>query len=89
MRPEAKAAGGGRGMSDRDALMKEKNELVQKMLEMQKKFAELEHTQGIEPKAYYAPDPATYLNEYRREYQALATRVNKLAHEINGSGHIH
>jgi hypothetical protein len=59
------------------------------MLEMQKKFADLEHAQGIEPKSYYAPEAGTYLDEYRREYQAIAMRVNKLAHEIKESGHIH
>jgi hypothetical protein len=76
-------------MSDKDALVKEKNELVKKMLEMQKKFIDLEHSGEVDPKSYYAPDAGTYLDEYRREYHTLAMRVNKLAHEIKESGHIH
>jgi hypothetical protein len=76
-------------MSDKEALMKEKNELIRKMLEMQKKFADLEHSQGFEAGGYYAPEAGTYLDEYRREYHALAMRVNKIAHEIKESGHIH
>lgn len=76
-------------MSDMDALMKEKNDLIRKMLEMQKKFIEIEHTSGIDPESYFVPEPGTYLDEYRREYHALAMRVNKIAHELKGSGHIH
>jgi hypothetical protein len=76
-------------MSDMDALMKEKNDLIRKMLEMQKKFIEMEQTSGINPESYFVPEAGTYLDEYRREYQALAMRVNKMAHELKGSGHVH
>jgi hypothetical protein len=76
-------------MSDNEALMKERAELIQKMLEMQKKFIDIEHATGIDPKDYYAPEGGTYLDEYRREYNNLAMRVNKLAHQIKESGHIH
>lgn len=76
-------------MSDKAALMKEKNELIQKMIEMQAKFVELEHQNGITPKDYYVPQDGTFLEEYRREYEEMARRVNKIAHEIKQSGHIH
>jgi len=76
-------------MSDKEALMREKNELVRKMIEMQMKFQDLEHSEGFQAKEYYAPDAGTYLDEYKREYHALAVRVNKLAHEIKESGHVH
>lgn len=75
--------------SDKAALMKEKNDLIRKMVEMQTKFAELEHQDGISPKTYYVPESGTFIEEYRREYEEMARRVNKLAHEIKGSGHIH
>jgi len=75
-------------MSDKETLMKEKNELVKKMLEMQQKFMDVEHSTGVDPKDYYAPEDGTYLEEYRREYHALAMRVNKIAHEIKESGHV-
>jgi len=75
-------------MSDKEALMKEKSELVTKMLEMQKKFMDVEHASGIDPKDYYAPEAGTFLDDYRREYNAMAMRVNKIAHEIKESGHV-
>lgn len=76
-------------MSDVAALIKEKNELIQKMLEMQKKFIGLEHEHGLDPKNYYHPAPGSDLDGYVKEYNDVAQRVNKLAHEIKGSGHIH
>ena len=76
-------------MSDKEALVKEKNELISKMLEMQKKFVDLEHKQGIDPGEYYNPPAGGPLENYVSEYNELASKVNKLAHEIKGSGHIH
>lgn len=78
-------------MSDKEALMKEKNELIKQMLEMQKKFIGVEHAAegGINPEQYYNPAPGTELEGYIAEYNELARKVNKLAHEIKESGHIH
>ncbi len=76
-------------MSDKEALMKEKNELVTKMLEMQKKFIDLEHDGGINPGDYYNPAPGAALETYVADYNDLAKTVNQLAHEIKESGHIH
>ena len=76
-------------MSDKQALIKEKNELITQMLEMQKKFVGLEHAQGIDPGEYYNPPSGSPLETYVAEYNELAKKVNKLAHEIKESGHIH
>ncbi len=76
-------------MSDVEALIKEKNELIQKMLEMQQQFVDLEHKEGLDPKDFYTPENGTFLEKYKNEYNEMAKRVNKLAHEIKGSGHIH
>ncbi len=76
-------------MSDKEALIKEKNELVAKMLEMQKKFIDLEHGKGIDPGDYYNPAPGSPLESYVADYNDLAQKVNRLAHEIKESGHIH
>lgn len=76
-------------MSDKAALIQEKKEIIKKMLEMQAKFQEMERAEGVEPKEYYVPAAGTFLEEYRREYNEMAKRVNKLAHEIKESGHIH
>ena len=76
-------------MSDKEALIKEKSELIAKMLEMQKKFVDLEHKDGIDPGEYYNPPSGSPLENYVAEYNDLARQVNKLAHEIKESGHIH
>lgn len=76
-------------MSDKDALMKEKSELIKEMLEMQKKFIGIEQSGGIDPKDYYYPAAGSDLEGYVEKYNELARKVNKLAHEIKESGHIH
>ena len=71
-------------MSDKEALMQEKKELIDKMLELQKKFIEYEHQNGISGKDYYASDDGLLAN-YRQEYMDLANRVVDIAHEVVGS----
>jgi hypothetical protein len=71
-------------MSDKATLIKEKQELIGKMLEMQKQFIEYEHRQGISGKDYWASKDGLLAN-YRQEYQVMANRVVDLAHSIVGS----
>jgi len=71
-------------MSDKEALIKEKQELINKMLEMQKQFIELEHENGITGKDYWASSEGLLAN-YRQEYMDTANRVVDLAHQIVGS----
>ncbi len=71
-------------MSDKEALMQEKKELIDKMLELQKKFIEHEHQHGISGKDYYASEEGLLAN-YRQEYMDLANRVVDIAHEMVGS----
>ncbi len=71
-------------MSDKAALVKEKQELISKMLEMQKQFIALEHEKGITGKDYWASEEGLLAN-YRQEYMDTANRVVDLAHEIVGS----
>ena len=71
-------------MSDKEALLQEKRELIDKMLEMQKKFIDHEHQHGISGKDYYASEEGLLAN-YRQEYMDLANRVIDIAHEVNGS----
>ena len=71
-------------MSDTQALIQEKKELINKMLEMQKKFIDLEHEKGISGKDYYASKEGL-LASYRQEYMDMANRVVDLAHQIVGS----
>jgi hypothetical protein len=71
-------------MSDISALKKEKQELIDKMLEMQKQFIDYEHEHGVSGKDYWASKDGL-LADYRQEYMDMANRVVDLAHEIVGA----
>jgi len=71
-------------MSDTAALKQEKQELIDKMLEMQKQFIDYEHQNGISGKDYWASSEGL-LADYRQEYMDMANRVVDIAHEIVGS----
>jgi len=71
-------------MSDIEALKKEKQELIDKMLKMQKQFVEYEHQHGVSGKDYWASQEGLLAN-YRQEYSDMANRVVDIAHEIVGS----
>lgn len=71
-------------MSDQAALMQEKQDLINQMLDMQQQFIALEHEQGITGKDYWASDEGL-LKDYRQKYNEMAMRVVDLAHEIKGS----
>ena len=65
-------------MSDKAAKIKE-------MLEMQKKFIEYEHKNGVDPKDYFTPEGGHELDGYRQKYMELAMEVVDLAHAEAGS----
>jgi hypothetical protein len=65
--------------------MGEKQELIKRMLEMQKKFIEFEHKQGVNGFDYYTPGSGHELDGYRQEYAELATKVVDIAHGEAGS----
>lgn len=71
-------------MSDKEALLKEKQELIDRMLDMQRQFIEHEHAHGVSGKDYWASEEGL-LVDYRQEYIDLANRVVDLAHQIVGS----
>jgi len=71
-------------MSDVEALKREKQELIDKMLVMQKQFIDHEHQNGVSGKDYWASQDG-FLADYRQEYMDMANRVVDLAHQIVGS----
>jgi hypothetical protein len=71
-------------MSDIEALKKEKQDLIDKMLAMQKQFIEYEHEHGVSGKDYWASKDGL-LADYRQTYLNMANRVVDIAHEIVGS----
>ena len=62
-----------------------KQEMITKMIEMQKKFQEFETANGVDPQDYFTPDENHFLNNYRQEYADLAAAVNAAAHAEVGS----
>ncbi len=65
--------------------MNEKQDIIRQMLEMQKKFIDYEHDNGVNPEEYFNPTDGHALEGYRQQYQALANRLIELAHEEKGS----
>lgn len=74
-------------MTDIAALKKEKQELIDKMLEMQKQFIDHERQHGVSGKDYWASSDGMLAN-YRQEYMDMANRVVDLAHAIVGSSRL-
>jgi hypothetical protein len=65
--------------------MSSKAELIKEMLEMQKKFINYEHINGIDPQEYFTPGSGEELDGYRQKYMELAMKVVDMAHEEAGS----
>ena len=65
--------------------MNEKQKLIERMLELQRKFIAYERQQGVEPEHYFLPSIDHPLANYRKEHAELASRVIDIAHEEQGS----
>lgn len=65
--------------------MSEKQEIIQQMLEMQKKFISYEQNNGVNPEDYFNPQSGHELDGYRQQYQALASKLVDMAHADKGS----
>ena len=65
--------------------MSEKQEIIQQMLELQRKFIKLEHSGEFSAEQYYDSDGESELAQYKREHEELATRLVDMAHEEKGS----
>ena len=65
--------------------MSEKQDLIKRMLELQKKFIAFEQQNGIDGFDYYSPAAGHELEGYRQEYAELSTKVVDLAHAEAGS----
>ncbi len=65
--------------------MGEKQELITKMLEMQKKFMDFERKNGVEMEDYFAAEEGHLLKGFRQEYMDLANKLVDMAHAEKGS----
>ena len=63
--------------------MNRKQELIDKLLAMQKAFIQREHSTGVDSEAYYSSDDE--LAGYQQDYTTLANELVDLAHEEKGS----
>ena len=65
--------------------MSDKQAMIKKMLEMQKKFIEYEQSNGVVPEDYWMANEGHPLYKYREEYNDLAVKLVDIAHEEKGS----
>ncbi len=65
--------------------MSERKKLISELIQMQKKFMEIEKTRGIEFENYYDAKGEDDLSEYQAKYNDLANRLVDLAHTERGS----
>jgi hypothetical protein len=68
-----------------ESVMSEKQELITKMLEMQKKFMDFEHANGVEMEDYFVAEEGHLLQGFRQEYMDLANKLVDIAHAEKGS----
>lgn len=65
--------------------MSEKQEMIKKMIEMQKKFMTYEHEHGVSQQEYFTAAEGHELHNYRQEYNDLAIKLVDMAHAEKGS----
>lgn len=65
--------------------MSTKQEKIQQMLEMQRKFIENEQKNGFDAKDYYTPEAGSVLDGYIDTYNDIALEVMNDAHKERGS----
>lgn len=65
--------------------MSDKQELIKKLLEMQKKFIDYEQENGVEMEDYFVAEEGHPLYHFRQEYMDLANKLVDMAHAEKGS----
>ncbi len=65
--------------------MSSKQELISKMMEMQKKFIAYEQENGVDMEDYFVGEEGHPLHHFRQEYMDLANQLVDMAHEEKGS----
>jgi len=65
--------------------MSDKQEMIKKMIEMQKKFIAYEQANGVSQEEYFMAGKGHELENYRQEYNELAVKLIDMAHAEKGS----
>ncbi len=66
-------------------MMSEKQKVIQQMLDMQRRFIDIEQMGEFSAEKYYDFGGGSELAQYKKTYDELATRLVDLAHEEKGS----
>lgn len=65
--------------------MSEKQKIIERIMELQSKFIELEQRGEFSTQDYYDSEGDSELARYKREHEELATKLVDLAHAEKGS----
>ena len=65
--------------------MSEKQEIIKEIMDLQRRFIDLEQHGQFSAEQYYDSDGDSELAKYKRRHEELATRLVDLAHEEKGS----
>ncbi len=65
--------------------MGKKQDLIKQLIEMQKKFIEIEQKEGVSMEDYFIADEGHPLYHFRQDYMELANKLVDMAHEEKGS----
>ena len=65
--------------------MGEKQDIIKKLIDMQKVFIKYEQDNGVAMKDYFIAEEGHPLQGYRQEYMDLANKLVDIAHEEKGS----
>jgi len=66
-------------------MMSEKQKVIQQMLDMQRRFIDIEQMGEFSAEKYYDSEGGSELAQYKKTYDELATKLVDLAHEEKGS----
>ncbi len=65
--------------------MSDKQEIIRQMMELQRKFIDLEHNGEFSAEEYYDSEGDSELARHKRSFEELATKLVDLAHAEKGS----
>ncbi len=65
--------------------MSEKQEIIKEIMDLQRKFIDIEQRGDFSAEQYYDSEGDSELAQYKRRHEELATRLVDMAHEEKGS----
>ena len=65
--------------------MSEKQEIIKQMMEMQRRFIEIEQAGEFSAEEYYDTEGESELAKFKRAYDELAIKLVDMAHDEKGS----